>query len=86
MPFFCLFIIGHLALYWSFSSGFGVKFSQSSSQWEARADTLRNVPNPAGQVKARKPGLNTRQKHYKTNANFHYYFLRYKTIGAPKKY
>jgi len=28
-----------LALYWSFSSGVGVKFAQSSSQWEARADT-----------------------------------------------
>jgi hypothetical protein len=28
-----------LALYWSFSSGVGVKFAQSFSQWEARADT-----------------------------------------------
>jgi hypothetical protein len=28
-----------LALYWSISSGVGVKFAQSSSQWEARADT-----------------------------------------------
>jgi hypothetical protein len=27
-----------LALYWSFSSGAGIKFAQSSSQWEARAD------------------------------------------------
>jgi hypothetical protein len=29
--------------------GIGVKFAQSSSQWEARADTLRNLPNPADQ-------------------------------------
>ncbi len=29
-----------LALYWSFSSGVSVKFSQSSSQLEARADTV----------------------------------------------
>jgi hypothetical protein len=36
-----------LALYLSFSSSVGVQFAQSSSQWEARADTLRNVPNPA---------------------------------------
>jgi hypothetical protein len=28
-----------LALYWLFSSGIGVKFAQSFSQWEARADT-----------------------------------------------
>jgi hypothetical protein len=28
-----------LAHYWSFSSSGGVKFAQSSSQWEARADT-----------------------------------------------
>jgi hypothetical protein len=28
-----------LALYWLFSSGLGVKFAQSSSQWEAKADT-----------------------------------------------
>jgi hypothetical protein len=28
-----------LALYWSFSSGVGVKFAQSSSRWEARVDT-----------------------------------------------
>jgi hypothetical protein len=27
-----------LALYWSFSSGVGLKFAPSSSQWEARAD------------------------------------------------
>jgi hypothetical protein len=27
------------------SSGVSVKFAQSASQWEARADTLRNVPN-----------------------------------------
>jgi hypothetical protein len=25
--------------YWSISSGVGVKFAQSSSQWEARADS-----------------------------------------------
>jgi hypothetical protein len=31
------------------SSGVVVKFAQSSSQWEARVDTLRNVPNPADQ-------------------------------------
>jgi hypothetical protein len=29
-----------LALYLSFSSGVGVQFAQSSSQWEARADTV----------------------------------------------
>jgi hypothetical protein len=28
-----------LALYWLFFSGIGVKFAQSSSKWEARADT-----------------------------------------------
>jgi hypothetical protein len=28
-----------LALYWSFSSGFVVKFAQASSQWKAKADT-----------------------------------------------
>jgi hypothetical protein len=28
-----------LALHWLFSSGVGVQFAQSSSQWEARADT-----------------------------------------------
>jgi hypothetical protein len=27
-----------LVLHWSFSSGVGVRFAQSSSQWEARAD------------------------------------------------
>jgi hypothetical protein len=39
------------------------KFAQSSSQWEARADTGRNLPNPAGQLEARKPGLSTRRQH-----------------------
>jgi hypothetical protein len=29
-----------LALYLSFFSGVGVQFAQSSSQWEARADTV----------------------------------------------
>jgi hypothetical protein len=36
-------LAGWLALYWSFSSGVGVKFAQFSSQWEARADTRGNV-------------------------------------------
>jgi hypothetical protein len=45
-----LFLQRLLALYWSFSSGVGVKFAQSSSQWEAG-------PIPADQLKARKPGL-----------------------------
>jgi hypothetical protein len=31
-----------LALYWFFSSAV-VKFAQSSSQWEAKADTWRNL-------------------------------------------
>jgi hypothetical protein len=35
-------------------SGVGVKFAQSSSQWEAG-------PIPADQLKARKPGLSTSQ-------------------------
>ncbi len=39
------------------SSGVGVQFAQSSSKWEeARADTCRNVPNPADQKEARKIG------------------------------
>jgi hypothetical protein len=29
-----------LALYWSFSSGVGVKFLQSSSQWKAEAEEM----------------------------------------------
>jgi hypothetical protein len=29
-----------LALYWLFSSGVAVKYAQSSSQWEATADTV----------------------------------------------
>jgi hypothetical protein len=33
------------------------KFAQSSSQWEARAGTCRNVPNSTDQLKARKPVL-----------------------------
>jgi hypothetical protein len=37
-----------------FSSGVGVKFAQSSSQWEARADTRRNVPNLADPIRTRK--------------------------------
>jgi hypothetical protein len=41
-------------------AGVGVKFAQSSIQWEARADTCRNVPNLADQLKTRKPGLSTR--------------------------
>jgi hypothetical protein len=32
-----------LVLYWSYSSGVAVKFAQSFSQWEAWADTGRNV-------------------------------------------
>jgi hypothetical protein len=32
-----------------FSSGVGLKFAQSSSQWEARADTRRNDLNLANQ-------------------------------------
>jgi hypothetical protein len=36
-----------------FSSGVGVKFAQSSSQWEARADTRRNVPNLADPIRTR---------------------------------
>jgi hypothetical protein len=31
-----LLLVLHLALYWLFSSGVGVKFAQSSSQWKAR--------------------------------------------------
>jgi hypothetical protein len=46
-----------VSLHWLFSSGVGVNFAQSFSQWEARADTKRNVPNPADQLEARKPGL-----------------------------
>jgi hypothetical protein len=30
-------------MYWSFSSGVGVKFAQSSSQWKARADTYEEI-------------------------------------------
>ncbi len=62
----CLFLLllelhlEELALDWLFSSGVGVKFAQSFSQWETRADTRRNVPNPADQIEARKPGLITR--------------------------
>jgi hypothetical protein len=41
------------------SSGVGVKFAQSFSQWKATADTWRNVLNPADREKARKPGLST---------------------------
>jgi hypothetical protein len=32
-----IFLYDYLALYWSFSSGVGIKFAKSSSQWEARA-------------------------------------------------
>jgi hypothetical protein len=52
-----------LALNWSFSSGFGVNLAQSFSQWEAGADTCRNVPNPADQKEARKPGLTLLSEH-----------------------
>jgi hypothetical protein len=38
-----------LALYGPFSSSVGVKFAQSSSQWEARAKTRRDLLNPADQ-------------------------------------
>jgi hypothetical protein len=37
-----------LALYWLLSSGIGVKFEQSSSQWEARADGL--IPEEMSQT------------------------------------
>ncbi len=37
------------ALYWLFSSGVGVKFAQSSSQWEATVDFWRNLANCADQ-------------------------------------
>ena len=39
-------------------------FAQSSIQEEASADTRRNVPNPADQLKERKHGLSTRQEHH----------------------
>jgi hypothetical protein len=37
-----------------FSFAVGVKFAQSSSQWEASVDTWINVPNPADQKEAKK--------------------------------
>jgi hypothetical protein len=39
---------------------FCVKFAQSSSHREAKADTSRNLPNPAGQQEAKKHGFTAR--------------------------
>jgi hypothetical protein len=77
-----------LALYFTFSSGVGIQFAQSSSQWDARADSeeisqtlLTNrkqgnldLVNAANFIK------------YKANENSHLlqeiHFLHYKIIGA----
>jgi len=48
-----------LEMYLSFSFGVGVQIAQSFSQWEARADTRRNVPNPADQRKLALTARNT---------------------------
>jgi hypothetical protein len=77
------------ALFWSFSSGVGVKFAQSSIQWEARADTWRNVPNPADQQATRSketwinpPLTFLSQWKLALSARNIGHFLLYKIIGA----
>jgi hypothetical protein len=41
--------LGVVGAAWAVFSGVGVKFAQSFSQWEAKAGTRRNLPNPADQ-------------------------------------
>ncbi len=65
-----------LALYWSFSSGVGVKCAQFSSPWEARADTWRNLFR---ETKLLKPWLG---KTYKKMTEPNYYKKGYDTFPS----
>ncbi len=78
-----------VGLCWSFSSGEGVKFSQSSSQWEASADTLINVPNPvyqyiAGNLDKVHAAKLLSQRKLAITTRREINFLRFKIIGTPK--
>jgi hypothetical protein len=42
-----------LALFWSFSSGIGIRFAQSSSQWEAQADIPEEMSQTLLQIKSK---------------------------------
>jgi hypothetical protein len=72
-----------------FSSGVGVKFAQSSSQWEARADTRRNVPNLAHPIRTKETWTKytplTLLSQRKLALSARNTLLHCKIIGAPKK-
>jgi hypothetical protein len=42
-----------LALFWSFSSGIGVRFAQSSSKWEAQTDIPEEMSQSLLQIKSK---------------------------------
>jgi hypothetical protein len=60
------------------------KIAQSTSQWEARADTRRNVLNYADQLKAKYTPV-TLLSQCKLAVTARNTFLAFKIIRAPKK-
>ncbi len=76
-----------MALYWSFTSSVGVKFTQSSSQLEARANPeemsqILLTNKKQGNLVKYTPLTLSNQRKLALTAR---HFLRYKFLGAPKK-